>query len=235
MRRFWFNGKCSAAFGITANGTGTFDAPERDVESVSIAGVNGDLILDNGRFKNKTVPYPVFIHREFGKNAAAVRAWLMSAKGYCRLEDEYNPDTYRMAIFAGPIDFDMQFLNKIGETTLFFNAKPQRFLKSGDQVLSITAATTLRNPTAFPAKPMITVHGNTAGTLTVGERTVEIKSIPDGSLVLDCEIMDAYWEGNNRNSCIYAPEFPELVPGNNAISWTGGITAVEIIPRWWTL
>ena len=30
-------------------------------------------------------------------------------------------------------------------------------------------------------------------------------------------------------------EFPKLVPGSNTISFSGGITSVEIIPRWWTI
>ena len=29
--------------------------------------------------------------------------------------------------------------------------------------------------------------------------------------------------------------FPRLGPGVTEISWTGGVTAVEIVPRWWTL
>ena len=34
---------------------------------------------------------------------------------------------------------------------------------------------------------------------------------------------------------ILAPTFPTLPPGACDITWTGGVTSVEILPRWWTL
>lgn len=238
-RKFWFNGQCSADFGIVASGSGTFDAPERDVSYISIGGRNGDLVIDNGRFKNKPIKYPVFIHEAFGVNAPRVREWLLSSKGYGKLQDEYNPDTYRMAVFTGPIDFDMQFLNRIGEATLRFYCKPQRFLVDGDIPVAFSAAGSLYNPTTQIARPFITIYGAGAGELTVGGITVKIKELKD-QIILDCELQDAYRQvgdgaPENKNSCIYAPEFPVLVPGKNTINWTGDITSVEIIPRWWTL
>ena len=58
-------------------------------------------------------------------------------------------------------------------------------------------------------------------------------------ITLDCEDMDAYRVADgllvNCNGLIYAPEFPVLQPGENVVSWSGGIDHVEIIPRWWTL
>jgi phage-related protein len=40
----------------------------------------------------------------------------------------------------------------------------------------------------------------------------------------------------NRNSTITLNNgFPKLVPGENNISFSGGITSVEVIPKWWTL
>ena len=58
--------------------------------------------------------------------------WLLgSPMQYQRLEDDYHPDEYRMAIFTGPLDFDTRFLNRSGETTLNFNCKPHRYIKAG--------------------------------------------------------------------------------------------------------
>lgn len=36
--------------------------------------------------------------------ASKIVQWLMSGRGYCRLEDSYEPDCYRMASYAGPFD-----------------------------------------------------------------------------------------------------------------------------------
>lgn len=55
-------------------------------------------------------------------------------------------------------------------------------------------------------------------------------------LFIDCEIMDCYSNTTNRNLEVsFEKGFPELSPGSNLISFTGGITSVEVTPRWWTL
>ena len=59
--------------------------------------------------------------------------------------------------------------------------------------------------------------------------------MPRGAVVLDSDTQNAYLGAVNLNSTISAPEFPTLPAGESAVRWTGGITGVEIIPRWWTL
>lgn len=110
MHKFWFAGHCCREYGIYVSGENTFNGPERGYELVSIPGRSGDLIRDNKRYKNITVSYPAFIHRDFLRNTDAARAWLLgSPMKYQQLEDDYHPDEYRMAIFTGPLDFDTRF------------------------------------------------------------------------------------------------------------------------------
>lgn len=237
-RRFTFNGRSSTEFGMIASGEGVHNAPERDLEKVSIPGRNGDLIRDNGRFKNIPISYPVAIFKDFAKNADAAKAWLLADSGYHQLSDGYHPDYFRLAAFAGPIDFDMQLLNRIGQTTLNFDCKPQRFLFSGLDSIAFSAAGELNND-YFPALPLITVYGSGNGTINVGGTVVKIIGQVD-TIVLDCDTQNAYHETaegikENRNSYISAAKFPSLAPGSNAISWTGGVERLEIVPRWWTL
>ena len=239
MKKLWFNGQCSKHFGMMITGSGTYNAPQRDVESISVAGRNGDLICDNGRFLNIPVSYPAIVFPPFDKNADAIRSWFSSTVGYKRLEDDYNPDYFRLAQFKGPINFDVTALNRAGETTITFDCKPQRFLKTGEMPVTMDTAGVLRNPTLFPALPLITVYGTGAGVLAVGNISVEIKSM-EGHICLDSDTQDAYRVGiggvlENKNGDIKAPEFPVLAAGDNAISWTGSITKIEITPRWWTL
>ncbi len=54
---------------------------------------------------------------------------------------------------------------------------------------------------------------------------------------IDCDLQDAYSGTTNKNSDIIlnGGEFPKLDPGENQISFSGGITSVEITPRWWTI
>lgn len=239
MRKFWFDGRCCTDFGMIPSGAGTYNAPERDVEIISVEGRSGDLIRDNGRFKNVTVSYPVSICRDFPEKAAAARGWLLSKAGYRRLEDDYAPDYFRLAMFKGPVNFDVKFLNRAAEATLSFNCKPQRYLKTGEYAMPLAAPGVLRNPTGFPALPRITLYGTGAGELTVGGVTVQVKSMTD-HLILDSETQNAFQVADsgayvNQNANIYAPEFPVLAEGETTVSWSGDITKIEIIPRWWTL
>lgn len=239
MGKFWFDGRCCSDFGIVASGSGTFNAPERDRDTVSVAGRNGDLTFDKGRYKNVTVAYPVSICKDFSENARAARNWLSSKKGYKRLEDDYHPGSFRMAVFQGPVDFNVKFLSCAGEATLTFNCKPQRFLKSGEYPITFSSDGILHNPTDCDALPLITVYGSGAGLINVGGTAVTIKDMSD-LLILDCEFQNAYrkvGEGasQNKNDTIYAPEFPVLSSGDNIVSFSGGVTKIEIIPRWWEL
>ena len=215
---------------------------ERDVEIVSIAGRSGDLIRDNKRYKNVTVPFELAVippddgnMREIMINAIDK---LNPAADYRRLTTTYDPGHFRIARVASGITVE-SIVEQAGIFKIAFDCNPQRFLVDGDFSVKFTAPGSLYNPTTEIAQPIITIRGSGSGRLTVGDITVEVKQLED-QITLDSDLQDAYRQvgdgaPENKNSCIYAPDFPVLVPGKNTISWTGGITSVEIIPRWWTL
>ena len=231
---FIFNGRSSEDFGLILSGIGTFASTSRDISSVSVPGRNGDLLIDNGRYHNVELTYEAAIPRQFRRRFDEFRPFMLSSLGYRRLEDTYHPDEYRMARFAGNLSPEMVGAAFIaGRFDLVFDCKPQRFIKSGEIPVTFSAPGALYN-SGFEALPLITVYGSGAGTVTVGDVTVTLNSIDD-YVVLDCDIQDAYRGTANKNNTIYAPEFPTLPPGECLISWTGGVTRIEIVPRWWTL
>ena len=238
-KKLYVAGTDLSAFGIVASGESVYDFPERDVKIVSIPGRNGDLIIDQGRYLNIPVNYPISIARNFPENAEAFRAFLGTLRGYNRIVDGYHPDHYRLGCFTGPVEYAVGTLCRHGEAVLKFTCKPQRFLISGESAQTFRSAGKISNPTAEIALPLITVYGSGAGKVTVGGITVEILELTD-QITLDCESMNAYRQvgdaaAENKNGSIHAPDFPALQPGDNAVSWTGGISRVEITPRWWTL
>lgn len=222
----------SSDFGIYISGSGTFNAPERDVEVISVPGRNGDIVIDNGRFKNNTVTYPAFIRELFKERAAGARDWLCQSAEYHRLEDSYSPSFYRMARFVGPMDFSTRFLNRSAEMELIFDCKPQRFLKDGERAIAATGAIKLYNPTSYAALPLIRVYG-TSGSLVVGNTIMKISQI-DEYIDLDSETKNAFKGTINCNNKV-SNSFPELAPGETGITFRGNISKIEIIPRWWTV
>lgn len=198
---------------------------------------NGDLLFLQDAYQNYIQPYDVYVSAERIRLPRAMREianWLCAPSGYQKLEDDYDVETYRLAYFAGPLDVE-SVMHRFGRATIEFNCRPQRFLRAGDQTVELSQDKTLLNPTAFTALPLITISGTGAGTLTVGDVTVTINSMPRGIVVLDSDTQNAYYGAFNLNSTISAPEFPTLPAGESPVRWTGGITSVKIKPRWWTL
>lgn len=223
------------AYGVWISGTGTYNAPERDQEFITIPGRSGNFIVDNGRFENIEVTYPAFIARGFDTLFDPFRAAMLSKRGYKRLEDTYHPDHFRLASFSGPIEANTGTYNRSGSFDLVFNCKPQLYLKSGETAETMTISGRITNPTLYPARPIIRVYGT--GALGVGSVTVTIAANPFPYIDLDCEAMDAHSGASNANQYITlsGDDFPTLGPGQTGIALPRTITQVEITPRWWTI
>ena len=229
-----FNNKSSADCRIQVAHPPGYAYPERDYTITHIPGRNGDIIQDNGCYKNVERTYEVSFdapNEDFATYANAVSAWLHSTTGYARLEDSYEPNYYRMATYQESNIFENLY-NKAGTATIVFECKPQRFLKTGDNTITVQNSLTIMNPTGFEAYPLFKVTG-TSGVLTVNGNSITFSSI-DNFVMLDCELQDAYKESINKNSTI-SGTFPVLKPGSNTIRWTGGISSVTMKPRWWTI
>ena len=240
MRRDYFNfdGVSSLAYGVWLSGATMENRPARDVSKHKIPGRNGTLVTDNGRWDEVEISYSCAILSDFSKEYGNLMARLSKARGHRRLWDSLHPDHFRLGAFHMETEPNTTPYNKAGQFLLRFSCRPERFLIAGERAVRFDAPGTLLNPTLFPAQPVITVTGDGPGVLSVGGRDVVFLE-QSGGVVLDCESMDAFarTEGGveSRTSWIHAPEFPVLEPGKNQISFSGGITAVEIVPRWWTL
>ena len=233
-----FNGQCSEVFGIRVAKPPEYVIPERDVSTTLVPGRNGDAILYMGAFKNVQREYEISFPAEndFSERAAAIARWLFSPAGYGRLLDDYDPGVYRMAYCQNMPSIESLY-QEAGRGSITFTCRPERFLISGEMPVSFTSSGgSLLNPTGMSALPVITVYGTGAGTLTIGETTVNVLSIPDGSITIDCDAENAYYGTETRNANISAQNgFPKLGAGEAAVSWTGEITKVEITPRWWSI
>lgn len=134
MRNYFvFNGRDSRDFGVYISGQGTFSAPQKAYQFYNIPGRNGALIGYDNRFENINVSYEAFIYKDFDKNIAEFRSFLLSVPGYARLEDSYHPDEFRVAAYVGPFEPVITAKNDAGSFTITFNCKPQRYLKTGEQ------------------------------------------------------------------------------------------------------
>lgn len=184
-KTFTFDGESSGDYGVYITGTSVFNAPERSVEMIEIAGRNGSFALDKGKFENIEVTYKVGIvddsESDFADRVSDFRNWLCSKVGYCRLEDEYNPNEYRMGVYASGIELEHDLLIA-GEAEITFNCKPQRWLTSGETAVAVADGGTLDNPTLFPSSPLLAVKGY--GNIDIGGQDISIEDVYYGLIVI---------------------------------------------------
>lgn len=231
-----FDGENSLDYGVYITGEAVYNAPERVVDMITIPGRNGTLSLDQGRFENITVTYPAGTfgtsQSEFASLVSNFRNALVSRYKYVRIEDDYHTDEFRLGLYKSGLEVDPVSMNRAGEFDIVFDCKPQRFLKSGENVYTRTVSGSINNPTLFEARPLLVVTGT--GNLTVNGVQIAISQTPT---TIDCEAMEAYNGTTSRNSDIVLTpnKFPVLKPGNNTITLGSGITKVEITPRWWRI
>lgn len=235
MRQFLtYAGRSTKEFGIFISGEGTFSSPERNTSSQEVPGRNGALLFDMGNYKNMPVKYPAFIIKGLPTRIRDFLNFAGAQIGYQRLEDTYHPYEFRMAKFKTNPSIDTAgYMNRSGKFTLEFDCKPQRFLKSGEEITTLEADGVILNRTLQNAKPLLRVYG-TAGAIEIGAETIEISAIDD-YVDIDCEIMDAYKGAVNCNGNVSFTDDIVLSPGDNNISLSGDITKIEITPRWFII
>ena len=173
-----FGGVDSADYGIYIGGEGTFNAPKRDVEMISIPGRNGTFVLDKGRFENIEVTYSAFNYESdlatFAQNLSDFRNAICSQKGYQRLTDTFHTDEYRMAAYIDGLDIKPINYNTASTFEIKFDCKPQRYLTSGETEVTVASGNTLTNPTPFDSHPLLKLSGY--GNIHIGSSTIGVAS-----------------------------------------------------------
>lgn len=228
--------------GLRIESKNVFSAPEYEVDFLSIPGRDGDLIAVGGRFPNVQVTYSVFLPAkttsELAGKITRVKAWLYSdLSSYHTLSDTYDTAFFRQAVYAGKLDIEDE-LNRIGLFTISFSCKPFRYDEAGTQSTALTSGGVLSNPYPFISRPYIRIEGNGKGTLTIqseGRNATWNFTAIDGYIEADSEQMNFYKNTEPKNDTVVGDGFPLLYPGENTISYSGGITAVKITPRWCSL
>jgi len=208
------------------------DAPARDIDTIQVAGRNGDLHIDNGRYNNFEMRVKLCITEDMQNNMERLRNHVNSFKGaYMRYSESLTPNEYRMVSFKNAFvsgDTDAHG----GAVTLTFDAMPQRFILGGDVPVIFTLSGAIHNYTAETARPLIRVYGY--GTIELGDTIITVMNSGD-YIDIDCELMECYHGSEWRNDHVgfSSNDFPTLPSGTTTVTLNGEITRVEITPHWW--
>lgn len=231
---FMFKGHSSLEFGLIITEKGSYKGASRDISYTSVPGRSGDLITDNGRYKNVDIPYKCTLlnntAREFEELTDQIKCWLLAEQGYFPLWDSYNKKYFRLGSYCDEADIEQE-LRDLGKVNLSFNCKPFRYSFEGQNTIVFTAAGILYNAEFYPSSPYIKIMGSGTVTLTVNNDSFTFTDI-DEYIEVDSNIMNAYKGIQPQNNKMSGLAFPTLQPGNNYISWVGNVQQLEIVPRW---
>lgn len=251
---FSFNGHSSGDFGIFLTEEPTFITPERKSTVVKVPGRSGDIVVMEDAWEN----YEQEINIGFGSNDYNVQDdfydianWLNSAKGYARLEVDNEPDVFRLACAVNGAEVT-NHLNRIGEATLTFNCRPERFLKefedkkdannrvcgNNNPVFDLSSSKMFNNTTKYPARPLIHIEDQPSsfagGTIRIQSYTgiqytitLAAGGTQTGGVVIDCETGETFgFYNNNQNFnnkiSFGATGIPRLEPRTSTISISSG-------------
>lgn len=221
-----FGGIDSADFGIYISGEGVFNAPKRDIEMIDVPGRNGEIAIDQGRWENIEVIYPAFNYEpdmeSFRQALSDYRNAICSKAGYQRLTDTFHPDEYRMAIFTDVFSVNPIKYNTAARFDLKFNAKPQRWLISGETPISVADGDTLTNPTPYDASPLIAVEGY--GTIEFNGYQIELDDAEMGDVIVKKSFDFTLPMSQQFDTSLYNPTDAVTVEGVEVV-W--GVNATE--------
>lgn len=240
-----YDGVASTDYGIVVSEAPVFERPNRKQTIIQVPGRNGSVIFPEDAWEDVVRSYNVWLSENVTEDSGgdksgylveyvdAFEAFLNSKKGYVRLEDNFEPDIYRLAYYSGGDAFSNE-MTQYGRATLRFTCRPERFLKSGETPVSVTNGATLTNPTRFASKPIIHIEAsNETISVSIGGKTITAE-VTD-YINIDCERMNAFrLPVENKNDKI-SGSFPTIPSGSNTIGITGSYTKVEITPNWFSI
>ena len=232
MLSFTFDGKDSFQdFGIYVASRPHIPSPDRRVTYIDVPGMDSRLRRDDGTYGDIMLSVECSFLGDPVSKINALKGWLLGA-GEADLVFSHTPGRKYLAQVVNSIDFEI-VLKITSHFVIVFNCQPFQYATENEPI-SITAATTLENPGTVKSFPKIKVIGSGYGSLTINGNSVSFSNI-DGSVILNSEIQETYKDTGtalvSKNST-KTGDYPVLLPGENTISFSGGITSLEITPNW---
>ena len=226
----WFewNGKRCTEYGIHVSEQPPLTLPAERVTFTDVPGRSGSLTTLEGEdvYEDMVLTAQCFI--QSSARVPEIAGWL---RGSGTVTFANRPGGFYHARVVNQIPFEKILRgNPHRSFAVNFRCKPFWYADAEDPVTLTQSGTFVSNPGSVYSEPVITVYGSGSITLMVGMTIIELEGV-SGSITLDSQLQEAYSGETGLNSAM-SGDFPKLLPGNNAVSWTGNVTKVEIQPNW---
>lgn len=224
---FEFNGVRCTEYGIHVTEQPSIIRPSERVTFTNVPGRNGALTTLEGDDVYDDFILPISCTVSDISRLPDICAWL---KGAGTLKLAARSGGFYYARLANQIELTKVLRNHENRVfTLNFRCKPFLYMDQVEPITLTASGTFITNPGNVFSEPVITVTGYGEVTLIVGMTIVELEL--SGSITIDTPLMEAYTGTTSANSAM-SGDFPTLLPGTNAVSWSGSVTSVVIEPHW---
>lgn len=233
MGTFTFNGTDSSRFGLRVTSDYVINSTGQDIDTVAVAGRDGDLLLPNNRLKSVTIELPCTImsNRKLTDVEGDISNWLNVA-GYKDLTLSWDQDFIYRSAFIETFEI-ASLMRQFGKVKLNFLTYPVKFYKQGRTTQTLSNGATVNGLGNVNAKPIITLIGSGDCTLTINGRKTKLRAVQN-TITLDMQARQVF-SGNLPawDKVVRAPQYqmPYLDAGRNLISWDGDFT-VKMAPYW---
>lgn len=233
MGSFTFNGVSSTTHGLRVTSDYVINSTGNDVETVSVPGRDGDLLISKNRLKSVTIELPctVLSSRKLTDAESDISNWL-NVDGYKDLTLSWDPDFIYRSAFIETFEI-ASLMRQFGKVKLNFLTYPVKFYKQGRTTQTLSNGATVNGLGNVKANPVITLVGSGDCTLTINGRKTKLRAVQN-TITLDMQARQVF-SGNLPawDKVVRAPQYqmPYLDVGRNLISWDGDFT-VKMAPYW---
>lgn len=230
---FIFDGINSKDMGIKIERHNNFSSPQRRIESVSVPGRTGNILIDDGSYENQIFEYELILEcdskkgTDISKKAEEVSNWLHGDYTYKTLTFSNSSKVYK-AVVINKIDITQMF-KRFAKALVTFEAYEVVNVVKRINVSTIENEGIFINDTNREIRPILKIIGNGDCTININNQKVKIKSL-EGHIIVDSFNMDCYKlmeSGIARNSNDkMTGAFPVFSVGENKIKVIGATVEV---------
>lgn len=222
---FLWNGISSLKFGWIKELPFPFSSM-MNFEYTSIPGYSTSIVTCKNTRNKITISVELQLKDRNGYNE--VYSWLNNEnkQGTLILSDDLQK-FYKATCSSVKVNYKTYNMSSIN---INFDCFPFRYAVN-NQSVTLSESGTITVDGNYYSEPKIVVYGSGNGNLIVNDEIINVSV--DDFIVLDTELGLAY-KDNIISMSQTAGNLPFLNSGNNAISWNGGITSIEIFKneRW---
>lgn len=227
LSSFTYNGHSSEEFGIRIEKKPVLNRSARKFQSASVPGRNGNIYQLEDAWSEVIQPYEIFAgEKEEGAavpSFTAIMEWLNSAAGYTKLQDTYDPDHYRMAVFVDSTNISSAW-HDFGRATINFRCRPEHYI--AQDPLEVENGDIITNETNHVALPIITIKGNGAR----NELDMKTRTLMDGPVQLPAEgNLKLFFTLDSESKTAFVKKWddrPNFITAVGTGSNSGSITAI---------